>query len=208
MDPLSLFWHNSARAQHRNSRGPRSLSLQDVRQRTQLPSNVCENLASIHDCDIYKFKPHIHSIMNLDASSLLAIDQSKRIHDEIESVKQTSMELKEMVEQMTTRAPQPLLYSQVTASNVPGRPSGHLASIAATISQSPRITQAQKRQVEPKHTLVIENVPNPIQYNNSLDLQTKIRSWDASLIPLINNAKIINKATCSLRPRMNLFFKI
>ncbi|ELU12026.1 hypothetical protein CAPTEDRAFT_188109 [Capitella teleta] len=55
----------------------------------------------------------------------------------------------------------------------------------------PHYTQAQKRQDEPKHTLVIEQVPNPNQYNNSFDFQTKIRSWDASLIQMINNAKII-----------------
>ncbi|ELU06138.1 hypothetical protein CAPTEDRAFT_212739 [Capitella teleta] len=86
------------------------------------------------------------------------------------------MELKEVVEQMTTRAPKALQYSQVTASNVPGRPSGQPAFLAATISQSTRITQAQKR-------------------------QTKIRSWGASLIPMINNAKITNNGNLLIKAK-------
>jgi hypothetical protein len=80
------------------------------------------------------------------------------------------------------------LFSQVTASNVPGRSLGLPASTAASTNRLPRVIQAQKRQVEPKHTIVIEKVPNP----NQLNLQTKIRSWDADLIPMINSAKVVS----------------
>ena len=153
---------------------------------------IGESLTSLHECDLYKFNPLIHSIMNLDAPSLLSINQSKQIHDEIESVKQTSSEIKEMVEQLKANTPQPFLFSQVAGSNAPGRPFGHQAPTAVSTSRPPHLIQAQKRQVEPKHTLVIEKIPNAKQYNNPLDLQTKIRSWDTSLVPMINTAKIVS----------------
>ena len=143
---------------------------------------ICSRLISIHDCDIHQYNSQIHTLMNLDAPSLIAINKPAATLDEIQSVRETTSELKEILAQMKSTTS----YSQAAACNITSQ-SRIIRSPAPTGG-----TPTQRRPVEPKHTFIIEKINTPNQYKDSLSLQNKIRSCDASLMPLINNAKVVS----------------
>ena len=145
--------------------------------------------AMYRDCIIHQYDPDVHVLMNLDTPSFLAQNHATLIRDEIQQVREASHELKEVIQQLrptTTTRPNIPLYSQMAA-NLINMPSSNAESSGTTRSRPQPLTH-QKRPVDPKHTLVVEKVINTHQLRESLSLQ--IRTCDATLTPLINNAKV------------------
>jgi hypothetical protein len=57
-------------------------------------AEIQSNLKAIYnDCEIFQYNSEICALMNLDASSLIAINQSKTLSNEIQEVREVSQEL-------------------------------------------------------------------------------------------------------------------
>jgi hypothetical protein len=143
--------------------------------------------------------------MNLDASSLLAMNESDAFRENIQYVRETNNDLRQRVsnlEQVAQRTEGsicqmqstiqslvgPRSYSEViTTGVIPTTASYQQNRVVANKAPQPATT----RKVEPLQSLVVTKASNPLRFQNTLFLRDALKKKDPNLVPLISTVKVV-----------------
>jgi hypothetical protein len=145
-----------------------------------LPDYVSERDALISangSPSFFEYSDAMYRAINVDDDTLLIVPK-------LDDIAATVKDIKASAHSCGARHLPSASYAQVARQNVPGLPQGLTSGVPGYYKHPPK-------QVEPKHTLIVEKALDSSQYRDSLALKKRLDDRDPLIAPLISASKVV-----------------